>query len=97
MIRDEYNPNSGLFLYSVVCDGDECEEFLPPRGSELIAIVDAVAARWLMRSPKQMFSGIVHRDYCPRCRKKEQDEHQEVVSGVRVFFGFQTCDTSKKR
>ncbi len=68
MIKEEYNPNSGLFLYSAVCD--DCEESLPPRGSMAIAIVDATAAKWLMRKPSRKFSGIALSDFCPECRKK---------------------------
>lgn len=97
MIRDEYNPDSGLSLYSAVCDGDDCEESLTPRSSEFFAIVDAAAAKWLVRKPKRKFSGVIHRDYCPKCRKKEENEHQEVVPRVRVFFGSSARSTSEKR
>lgn len=68
MIKEEYNPTNGLFLYSVICD--DCEESLPARGSMAIAIVDAVASKWLMRKPIRKFSGTALSDFCPKCRKK---------------------------
>lgn len=96
MINEEYNPSSGLFLYSVICDGSDCDESLPVRGSELIAIVDAISARWLMRIPKQKFSGHVYRDYCPKCRKNESHVQPDLVSGICIQFGSTESTLTKK-
>jgi hypothetical protein len=82
MIREEYNSDGGLFLYTVVCDGGDCETALPPRGSEPIAIVDAIYDKWLMRQPHQKFSGIIYQDYCPSCKRRENRERLQMVSGV---------------
>lgn len=71
MRQEEYNPDTGLFLYWFECDGSDCEEKTPKRGSDLISMSDAIALKWLVGKPERKFSGIARRDYCPKCAKKE--------------------------
>lgn len=75
MIEKEYNSNRGLFFYTISCDGNDCEETLPPKDSDTIALMVAIEAGW-KRLPIQKFSGIAQEDLCPACRKKQGITHE---------------------
>lgn len=74
MIQESWKDEDPTF--TVTCDN--CDETLGPYRTEAVAIVSAIEACWVVRSPKQKFSGIVYNEFCPKCKweSKYADHHK---------------------
>lgn len=64
MIAEDVNDND-MWTYTARCDADDCTESLPPRGSPIIALMDAIQAGWRQESVQKM-SGVAKYLFCKK-------------------------------